>query len=47
MRKTQLKIHLDNDLRAWVGKVAKRRRCSASQVIRDLIVEAMVHDNAR
>jgi len=41
MRRQELKVHLDSELRDWVRQEAKRRHCSLSQVIRDLIVEKM------
>jgi len=41
MRKLPVTIHLDADLKAWLDQEAKRRRCSLSQVIRELILEKL------
>jgi len=38
MKRLAVTIHLDPDLKAWLDAEAARRRCSVSQVIRDLIV---------
>jgi len=41
MRRTGTKINLDQDLLEWVRSEAARRRCSVSQVIRELVFQAM------
>jgi len=41
MRKKELKIHLDDEMKEWARKQAKSRHCSISQVLRDLIVAEM------
>lgn len=41
MKKQSINFNLDPDLVAWIRQEAKRRRCSLSQVIRDLLVKEM------
>lgn len=41
MKRPRIQVNLDPDLAAWVKAEAERRRCSASQVLRELVVEAM------
>jgi len=38
LKKINTKLNIDPDLHEWVKTEAQRRRCSMSQVIRDLIV---------
>ena len=40
-RKKALRLHLDDDLLAWVKDEAARRRISYSAVLRELILAAM------
>lgn len=39
MRKVPVTIHIDADLKARLNAETKRRRCSISQVLRELILE--------
>ena len=41
MKRENFKVNLDADLAAWLRAEAARRRCSFSQVVRELIAEAM------
>lgn len=40
MKRENIKVNLDPDLAMWVRTEAKRRRCSISQVIRELVAVA-------
>lgn len=42
MRKEVIQILLDPDLVAWVRAEAVKRHCSIAQVIRTLVVDAML-----
>lgn len=39
MKKTAVKFHIDEDLLAWARRVVARRRCSLSQLVRELMAE--------
>ena len=41
MKKISFSVTLDKDLLDWIRKEAKRRHCSISQVVRDMIVLTM------
>lgn len=40
-KKTPVMIHLDADFKAWLDAEAARRRCSMSQILRELILAEM------
>lgn len=41
MKKKPMHVMLDDDLTEWLRQEAVRRKCSVSQVLRTLIVDAM------
>jgi hypothetical protein len=43
-KKTPVTIHLDSELKSWLDRASKKRRCSISQVIRDFVVDATDDD---
>ena len=41
MRKEEVKIYVDKDMRVWLRQQAKDQRCSVAHIVRILILEAM------
>jgi len=41
MKRLVTTIHLDPDIKAWLNAEAAKRRCSLSQIIREMILEKM------
>jgi len=41
MTKIPVSIYLDKDLKEWLDAEAKRRRCSLSQIIREMVLEKL------
>ena len=41
MNNRETKLYFDEELWGWLAKEAARRKCSISQVVRDLVVSEM------
>lgn len=41
MKKSQIKVSIEGDLKAWIEAQAVGRRCSISQVAHEILLKAM------
>jgi len=46
MTKRETKLYFDQDLWRWLQKVAKKKRCSVSHLVRDLVMAEMQRQQA-
>lgn len=47
MKKESFNANLDSDMLEWLRQEASRRRCSMNQILRDLILAAMLTEDRR
>lgn len=47
MKKTSLKINLDTEQYRWLISESRRRKCSASAVVRDLIEKTSANNGGK
>ena len=41
MKKPQIRVSIEGDLKAWIEAQAEERRCSLSQVAHEILLKAM------